>query len=54
MSNRRVVITGTGIITALGTGTEKNWQAMLAGQSGIATITRFELGKMDTRFAGVV
>ncbi|EPX57863.1 3-oxoacyl-[acyl-carrier-protein] synthase, KASII [Cystobacter fuscus DSM 2262] len=54
MSNRRVVITGTGIITALGTGTEKNWQAMLAGQSGIATITRFELGKMDTRFAGEV
>jgi 3-oxoacyl-[acyl-carrier-protein] synthase II len=54
VSNRRVVITGTGIITALGTGTEKNWQAMLAGQSGIATITRFELGKMDTRFAGEV
>ncbi|WNG25715.1 beta-ketoacyl-ACP synthase II [Cystobacter fuscus] len=54
MSNRRVVITGTGIITALGTGTEKNWQALLAGQSGIATITRFELGKMDTRFAGEV
>ncbi|WNG16153.1 beta-ketoacyl-ACP synthase II [Cystobacter fuscus] len=54
MSNRRVVITGTGIITALGTGTEKNWQAMLAGQSGIGTITRFELGKMDTRFAGEV
>jgi 3-oxoacyl-[acyl-carrier-protein] synthase II len=54
VSNRRVVITGTGIITALGTGTEKNWQAMLAGQSGIATITRFELGKIDTRFAGEV
>lgn len=54
MSNRRVVITGTGIITALGTGTEKNWQAMLAGQSGIGPITRFELGKIDTRFAGEV
>ncbi|HYO54706.1 beta-ketoacyl-ACP synthase II [Archangium sp.] len=54
MSNRRVVITGTGIITALGTGTEKNWQAMLAGKSGIGTITRFDTGKIDTRFAGEV
>ena len=54
MSNRRVVITGTGILTALGTGTEKNWKAMLAGQSGIANITRFEVGKIDTRFAGEV
>jgi 3-oxoacyl-[acyl-carrier-protein] synthase II len=54
VSNRRVVITGTGILTALGTGTEKNWQAMLAGQSGIAPITRFDVGKIDTRFAGEV
>jgi 3-oxoacyl-[acyl-carrier-protein] synthase II len=54
VSNRRVVITGTGLITALGTGTEKNWQALLAGRSGIAPITRFEVGKIDTRFAGEV
>jgi 3-oxoacyl-[acyl-carrier-protein] synthase II len=54
VSNRRVVITGTGIITALGTGTEKNWQAMLAGKSGIATITRFDTKKIDTNFAGEV
>ncbi|WP_044191459.1 beta-ketoacyl-ACP synthase II [Hyalangium minutum] len=54
MSNRRVVVTGTGLITALGTGTEKNWQAMLAGKSGIAPITRFDVGKLDTRFAGEV
>jgi 3-oxoacyl-[acyl-carrier-protein] synthase II len=54
VSNRRVVITGTGLITALGTGTEKNWQAMLAGKSGIAPITRFDVGKIDTRFAGEV
>jgi 3-oxoacyl-[acyl-carrier-protein] synthase II len=42
------------MLTALGTGTEKNWQAMLAGKSGIAQITRFELAKLDTRFAGEV
>ena len=54
MSTRRVVITGTGIITPLGTGVEKNWQALLAGKSGIAPITYFETGKLDTRIAGQV
>jgi 3-oxoacyl-[acyl-carrier-protein] synthase II len=42
------------MITALGTGTEKNWQAMLAGKSGISPITRFDAAKLDTRFAGEV
>src|SRR5688572_21616172 len=51
MADRRVVITGTGLITALGTGTEKNWQAMLAGKSGAGLITRFDTAKLDTRFA---
>ncbi len=54
MSHRRVVVTGTGLISALGTGTEKNWQAMLAGKSGIGVIKRFELGKIDARIAGEV
>ncbi|WP_338865266.1 beta-ketoacyl-ACP synthase II [Myxococcus stipitatus] len=54
MSHRRVVITGTGLISALGTGTEKNWQAMLAGKSGISLVTRFDTGKIDTRIAGEV
>ena len=54
MSNRRVVITGTGLITALGTGVEKNWQALLAGQSGIGPITRFDPKNLDTTIAGEV
>ncbi|NMO13335.1 beta-ketoacyl-ACP synthase II [Pyxidicoccus fallax] len=54
MSNRRVVVTGTGIISALGTGTEKNWQAMLAGKSGIGLVSRFDPGKIDARIAGEV
>ncbi len=49
---RRVVITGTGLLSALGTGTEKNWQALLAGQSGIAKIARFPTGKLSTSIAG--
>ncbi len=42
------------MITALGTGTEKSWQAMLAGKPGIGPITRFDASKLDTRFAGEV
>ncbi len=51
---RRVVITGTGLVSALGTGTEKNWQALLAGKSGIAKIARFDPGKLSTTIAGEV
>ena len=54
MSNRRVVITGTGLITALGTGVEKNWQAMLAGKSGVGPITRFDASGIDARIAAEV
>ena len=54
MSNRRVVITGTGLVTPLGTGTEKNWRALLAGKSGIGPITRFNAESLDARIAGEV
>ncbi len=52
--SRRVVITGTGLITALGTGTEKNWQSLIAGKSGVGKITRFDGGKLTVNFAGEV
>ncbi len=51
---RRVVITGTGLITGLGTGTEKNWQAILGGKSGISRITRWSDPKLAINFAGEV
>jgi len=55
VSHRRVVITGTGLITALGTGTEKSWQGLLAGKSGVDTITRFPVNeKFATRIAAEV
>ena len=55
MSERRVVITGSGLITALGTGTEKNWQGLINGKSGIASINRYERNKVpDVTIAGEV
>jgi 3-oxoacyl-[acyl-carrier-protein] synthase II len=49
-----VVVTGTGLITALGTGTEKSWQAALQGKSGVGPITRFDASKLDARIAAEV
>ncbi|MCK5681561.1 beta-ketoacyl-[acyl-carrier-protein] synthase II, partial [bacterium] len=51
---RRVVITGAGLVTPLGTGVEKNWQRLLAGESGISRITSFDTEKFATKIAGQV
>jgi 3-oxoacyl-[acyl-carrier-protein] synthase II len=52
--DRRVVVTGLGLITPLGVGVEKNWEALLAGQSGIGPITRFDTSDFPTKIAGEV
>jgi 3-oxoacyl-[acyl-carrier-protein] synthase II len=52
--HRRVVITGIGLVTPLGVGTEKTWSALCAGQSGIGEITRFDPKGCRTRIAGEV
>jgi len=51
---RRVVVTGVGLVTAVGLGTEESWQAVLAGQSGVDTITRFDLKDYSCTIAAEV
>ena len=51
---RRVVVTGLGAVSPLGTGVEKNWQALIEGRSGIRAITRFPAENFASRIAGEV
>ena len=51
---RRVVVTGLGMVTPLGTGVEKNWEAVCAGKSGLGTISRFDASEYPCRIAGEV
>ncbi|MBM3784136.1 MAG: beta-ketoacyl-ACP synthase II [Acidobacteria bacterium] len=51
---RRVVVTGVGLVSCLGIGTETTWQGILAGKSGIAPITLFDTTDFSCRFAGEV
>ena len=51
---RRVVVTGVGLVSSLGVGTEENWKALCAGCSGIGSITRFDASQFSTRIAGEV
>src|SRR5438094_8297240 len=51
---RRVVVTGLGMITPLGSTVEKTWDGITAGRSGIGPITRFDATGLETRIAGEV
>jgi 3-oxoacyl-[acyl-carrier-protein] synthase II len=52
--DRRVVVTGLGLVTPLGTGVEKNWKALMAGCSGVGLNTRFEVSDYPAKIAGEV
>ncbi|MGE0113575.1 MAG: beta-ketoacyl-ACP synthase II [Steroidobacteraceae bacterium] len=54
MSKRRVVITGLGIVSPVGSTIDSAWTAVLAGQSGIGPITRFDVSAFPVRFGGAV
>jgi len=54
LARRRVVITGLGLVCPVGNTVEEGWQNILAGQSGIAPITRFDTSTFPVQFAGEV
>ncbi len=54
MKNRRVVVTGMGMISPLGADMETSWQGMLAGKSGIGPISAFDASEYPVRFGGAV
>ena len=51
---RRVVVTGIGMISPLGSSVQKTWDGLLAGRSGIGPITRFDPEGLETTIAGEV
>jgi 3-oxoacyl-[acyl-carrier-protein] synthase II len=53
-SPRRVAVTGVGMVSPLGIGNTENWNALLAGESGIGPITRFDPSRLACRIAAEV
>ena len=49
-----VVVTGMGVVTSLGAGKEDNWRKLIAGESGIRTVTRFPIDGLKSTMAGTV
>jgi 3-oxoacyl-[acyl-carrier-protein] synthase II len=54
MTKRRVVVTGIGLVTPLGTGKDKTWNNILKGQSGVGPITRFDASGFASQIAAEV
>ena len=51
---RRVVVTGLGLVTPLGSGVEATWSRLIAGESGIVGIDRFDASDLPARIAGQI
>ena len=52
--SKRIVVTGLGLVTPLGSGVEGNWSALTAGKSGISPITKFQVDDLPCRVGGAV
>jgi 3-oxoacyl-[acyl-carrier-protein] synthase II len=52
--SRRVVVTGVGLVCGLGIGTDEVWKNLLAGKSGVRSITHFDTANFDCTIAGEV
>lgn len=51
---RRVVVTGVGLVSPLGVGTQATWEGLLAGRSGVGPITRFDTERFEVKIAAEV
>jgi len=51
---KRVVVTGMGMVSPLGIGVKENWEAICQGKSGIGTVTRFDITDFPSKIAGEV
>ncbi|MDH5361406.1 MAG: beta-ketoacyl-ACP synthase II, partial [Gammaproteobacteria bacterium] len=54
MAKRRVVVTGLGMVSPVGLSVKESWESILAGKSGIAPITHFDVTDFPTRFGGSI
>ncbi|MEY4679286.1 MAG: beta-ketoacyl-ACP synthase II [Alphaproteobacteria bacterium] len=51
---RRVVVTGLGLVTPLGSGVEESWKRLVAGESGLGAIQKFDVSDLPAKVAGTV
>jgi 3-oxoacyl-[acyl-carrier-protein] synthase II len=54
MERKRVVMTGVGVVTPIGSGKDKFWDALMAGRSGIGLISRFDTSRFKTRIGAEI
>src|SRR2546429_9310312 len=54
MSKRRIVVTGLGVVSPVGSTVKAAWDAILRGESGIGPVTRFDVSAFPVRIGGAV
>ena len=54
MTRRRVVVTGLGVVSPVGSTVQQAWENLVAGKSGITRVTRFDASRLSCQIAGEV